>query len=296
VSAEPTILLAAGPLEILIAPALGGSLLRFDYRENTRKISVLRDSNGVPDNVLGTASFPLVPFSNRIRNGRFSFRCRNVTLAPNMHGDPSPLHGQGWLAAWKMLRSNLTQAELGFEHEPGEWPWRYEARQSFTLDAAGLTLRLACRNLSDEPMPCGLGQHPYFPCTAGTRLDTEVDHVWTIDDRVLPVDRVPAAGRYDLRGRLVCGQGLDHGFGGWGGSARIADPSLPFEIEMRSPDARFFQLYSPASGGLFVAEPVSHANAALNEPEERWAELGLRVLEPGEEMALTMRLDVRAIQ
>ena len=27
----------------------------------------------------------------------------------------------------------------------------------------------------------------------------------------------------------------------------------------------------------FVAEPVTHANAALNAPEKEWAELGLRV-------------------
>jgi aldose 1-epimerase len=66
-------------------------------------------------------------------------------------------------------------------------------------------------------------------------------------------------------------------------------PGQPFAVEMTSADANFFQLYSPASGGIFVAEPVSHANAALNEPEERWAELGLRVLEPGEEMALTAK-------
>jgi aldose 1-epimerase len=141
-------------------------------------------------------------------------------------------------------------------------------------------------------MPCGLGQHPYFHCTGETRLDTEVRHVWTIDEKVLPVDKVPAAGRFDLRDRLVCGQGLDHGFAGWGRHARIADPSLPFTIAMSSPDADFFQLYSPAEGGLFVAEPVSHANAALNQPEEEWAKLGLRVLGPGEEMSLTMRLDV----
>ena len=59
-------------------------------------------------------------------------------------------------------------------------------------------------------------------------------------------------------------------------------------------NARFFQLYSPASGGIFVAEPVTHANAALNAPEEQWDELGLRVLEPGEEMRLDMRLEVTA--
>ena len=46
------------------------------------------------------ASFPLVPFVNRIRGGRFTFRGREVRLAPNMAGDPSPLHGQGWLNPW----------------------------------------------------------------------------------------------------------------------------------------------------------------------------------------------------
>ena len=39
---------------------------------------------------------------------------------------------------------------------------------------------------------------------------------------------------------------------------------------------------------------MTHANAALNEPEERWPELGMRVLDPGEEMRLDMRLDVIA--
>jgi aldose 1-epimerase len=209
-----------------------------------------------------------------------------------MKGDPSPLHGHGWLGKWEAVRAAESEAEVLFRHEPGEWPWRYEARQLFRLDSGGLTIRLGCRNLSDEPMPCGLGQHPYHPCTSETRIDTDVIHAWTIDEKVLPVDKVPAAGRYDLKNRLVCGQDLDNGWGGWGGRARMWTPGQPFAVEMSSPDARFFQLYSPASGGLYVAEPVGHANAALNEPEESWAELGLRVLEPGEEMSLTARWEV----
>jgi aldose 1-epimerase len=287
--------LTAGNLELVLAPDVGGSIASFDWLDKGRRISILRRSESEPPDVLGAASFPLVPFSNRVREGRFSFRHRNVTLAVNMAGDPSPLHGQGWLAPWKMLRSNSCSTEIVYAHEPGEWPWRYEARQKLDLDERGLTIVLACRNLFDEPMPCGLGQHPYFPCTSRTRLDADVGHVWTIDEKVLPVEKVPAAGSYGLRDRLVCGQGLDHGFGGWGGTARIGDPALPFEIVMSSPHARFFQLYSPESGGIFVAEPVSHANAALNAPEEEWGELGMRVLEPGEEMALEMRLEVRPV-
>ena len=240
------------------------------------------------------ASFPLVPFVNRIRGGRFMFREREIRLQPNMSGDISPLHGQGWLGRWTVESHGNQDAELRFIHEPGEWPWRYDALQVFALDERGLTVRLLCRNLSHEPMPCGLGQHPYFPCGPETVLDTDVRTAWTIDENVLPVEQVPAAGRYDLKDRRVCGQELDHGFGGWGGEARMSDPGWPFTLRMSSPNAHFFQLYSPASGGIFVAEPVSHANAALNAPEEEWAALGMRVLRPGEEMELDMRLEVRA--
>ena len=141
-------------------------------------------------------------------------------------------------------------------------------------------------------MPCGLGQHPYFPCGPQTRIATMVCDAWTIDARVLPVDQVPAEGRYDLSNRLICGQDLDNGFGGWGGEARMTDPDWPYEVRLTSPDAHFFQLYSPGAGGIFVAEPVTHANAALNAPEEQWPALGMRVLAPGEEMKLVMRIDV----
>ena len=44
--------------------------------------------------------------------------------------------------------------------------------------------------------------------------------------------------------------------------------------------------------GIVVAEPVTHANAALNAPEEQWRQLGMEVLEPNEEMALTMILAI----
>lgn len=257
---------------------------------------LMRGCHSDSNNVLEAACFPLVPFVNRIRGSRFTFRGRELVLAPNMPGDANVLHGQGWLRAWSVASSSESEAELVFEHAAGEWPWAYEARQHFVLDEQGLTARLSCRNQAAEPMPCGLGQHPYFHCGPGTRLDTVVAHAWEIDADVLPVAKVQAEGRFDLHERAVCGQGLDHGFGGWGGSATIRDPDWPVELVLSSPEARFFQLYSPDEGGLFVAEPVSHANAALNAPEEKWVELGMRVLEPGEEMTLTMRIDVRPVQ
>jgi aldose 1-epimerase len=209
-----------------------------------------------------------------------------------MTGDPSPLHGQGWLNPWRVIDQDGTHATFGYRHEPGEWPWRYEARQVFALDDNGLTVTLSCRNLSDDPMPCGLGMHPYFECGPETRIDTQVSCVWTVDEHVLPIAKVSATGRYDLHDRAVCGQSLDNGFSDWGGVATITGEPVG-TIAMSSPDARFFQLYSPPTGGIFVAEPVSHANCALNAPEAQWPELGMRVLDSGGEMSLEMRIDVR---
>lgn len=290
---QSLVTLRAGALELSLSPRMGGSIASFQIIGPEGRSHLLRGSEGAPPNILGAASFPLVPYVNRIRGGRFQFRGREIEIEPNMLGDPSPLHGQGWLAPWRVEGREDDRAEMVFDHKAAEWPWSYQARQSFHLDSGGLSLRLGCRNLSEEPMPCGLGQHPYFPCGKETRLDTQVGHVWTIDDHVLPVEKIPAEGPYSLSDRRICGQDLDHGFSGWNGQARIRTPGLPAEIILSSPQARFFQLYSPVEGGLFVAEPVSHANAALNAPEEEWPELGMAVLDPGEEMVLDMRIDVR---
>ena len=284
--------LAAGPLRLELSPSIGGSISAFEWAGEGGSRGILRKCNAPLEKILDAASFPLVPYVNRIRGGSFTFRGREVRLAPNMAGDPSPLHGQGWLGAWDVEEQSEARAVLSYDHPAGEWPWAYEAQQQFELDERGLSVGLTCGNRSSEPMPCGLGQHPYFDCGAETRIDTTVTRAWTIDANVLPVEEVVADGRYDLRERLVCGQDLDNGFSGWNGEARISDPDWPYDVILSSPQARFFQLYSPSQGGIFVAEPVTHANAALNAAEGQWEELGMRVLEPDETMRLDMRIQL----
>jgi len=291
-ASEGLITLSAGPLELVLSPTTGGSIARFEHSDGGRAVSILRGCPASPSHALESGSFPLVPYVNRIRDGQFTFRGQTIRLAANMAGDPSPLHGQGWLNPWRVAAESQDEATLEFKHAAGEWPWAYVAQQRFKLDESSLEIALSCRNLSADPMPCGLGQHPYFECSDKTRIRTSVEDVWTIDDQVLPVDRIAATGRYDLSDRAVCGLGLDHGFGGWGGNARVSDPAWPFELAMSSLNAAFFQLYSPENGGIFVIEPVTHANAALNASEDQWAKLGMRILEPNEEMALVMRLDL----
>jgi aldose 1-epimerase len=286
------IVLTAGSLELHLLPAVGGSIARFDRISGSDRQPLLRGVDKDDVGPLNVACFPLVPFANRIRGSAFEFAGKAVRLRPNMPPDPSPLHGQGWQQPWHVMSASGSAAELVFRHVAAEWPWSYEARQLFELDSAGLSITLVCRNLSEAPMPCALGLHPYYPCDAETVLNTVVETVWTVDGDVLPVEQIPAQGRYDLREKQICGQNLDNGYGGWNGIAEIVWPGQPARLRMRSQDANFFQVYSPASGGLFAAEPVQNANAALNAPTADWPALGIEVLEPGQERRLEVRYDV----
>src|SRR4051812_44443432 len=99
-ASEPIVRLSAGKLLLELSPSVGGALSAFEWNDDERPRSILRQCNTRLENVLEACSFPLVPFVNRIRGGRFTFRGREVVLQPNMAGDPSPLHGQGWLNSW----------------------------------------------------------------------------------------------------------------------------------------------------------------------------------------------------
>ena len=288
--------LRAGRLALEVLPAAGGSIARFDHLCDEGRQPLLRGTDKHYADVLESACFPLVPYANRIRGGSFQCDGREVRLSTNLPGDASPLHGQGWRAAWLVESVAGDRIEMAFRHEAGEWPWAYESRQRIVLSPGGCAIELNCRNLSDQPMPCALGLHPYYPCTAQTLLDTGVSSVWTVDQDVLPVARLPAAGRYSLQNRLICGQNLDNGFDGWSGEARITWPGQPVALELSSPDAPYFQVNSPVGRGFFAAEPVQNANAALNAPQDQWQQLGIQMLAPGESRQLRVQFTVYQAQ
>ena len=288
--------LRAGRLALEVLPAAGGSIARFDHLGDEGRQPLLRGTDEHYADVLESACFPLVPYANRIRGGSFQCDGREVRLSTNLPGDASPLHGQGWRAAWLVESVAGDRIEMAFRHEAGEWPWAYESRQRIMLSPGDCAIELNCRNLSDQPMPCALGLHPYYPCTAQTLLDTGVSSVWTVDQDVLPVARLPATGRYSLQNRLICGQDLDNGFDGWSGEARITWPGQPVALKLSSPDAPYFQVYSPVGRGFFAAEPVQNANAALNAPQDQWQQFGIQMLAPGESRQLRVQFTVLQAQ
>ena len=65
--------LSAADLELQLSPSVGGAISRLSYISESGPRPILREGHSQLQNVLEAASFPLVPFVNRVRGGSFSF-------------------------------------------------------------------------------------------------------------------------------------------------------------------------------------------------------------------------------
>jgi aldose 1-epimerase len=288
-----TITLRRGALGVTLAPGIGGSIARFWSDARGRELDLLRPtpadalSRGEPG---GLSSFPLVPWSNRIRAGRFSFEGRAVALTPNLRGHA--IHGLGYRAPWTVTGRGQAEATLEQRHADGEWPWAYRATQQIALTPAGLHVEMVVTNESETTMPVGLGWHPYFPRTAATTLHARVTGLWLTDAEILPTVRVaPPPDRDPRLGLAVDRVALDNVFVGWDQEAVIAWPERAARLRMtaRGPLATLV-VYTPPGEPFFCAEPVSHITEAFNLAAAGQRDTGMLSLGPGESVRAAMSL------
>ncbi len=260
-----------------IDPDVGGGLAYFRGRHD-----LLRPAARGETSPLQFGCFPLLPYSNRIRHGRFEFAGQTIQLPLNFGDHPHSIHGHGWQNPWQIVTRESHRLCLQYRHESGAWPFPYLAEQSFDLNQAGLTIDLRLVNLGDGPMPCGLGLHPYFPATPETRIEASVDGVWLTDDEVMPTAWAPTPANWDLRdGCAVAGMGCDNLFTGWNGTARISWPERALGLSMTaSANLGYLVVYAPTGEGFFCAEPVSHLTDAFNSGEDA----GVIMLQAGDEV------------
>jgi aldose 1-epimerase len=273
------ITLRAGDAAVELAPEAGGSVTRYWIERGPVTREWLRPT---PAGALRAghpylaAAFPLVPYSNRIRAGRFSFRGRSVVEPLNRPPERHAIHGHGWQARWQPTEVTAATARLEYRHPAGAWPWAYHATQRFTLTPSGLTVELSLSNQSAAPMPAGLGWHPYFPRTPRVTINADVRAMWLTDEEKMPTERVtPPAAPF--------GRGRDNCFVGWSRRVTIDWPELGARLVMRAtPPLDYLVVFTPARRPFFCVEPVSHVTDAFNLAEAGRSDSGTLVLEPGE--------------
>lgn len=285
--------LCEGDARCDVAPQAGGALAGFWWERDGRRIDWLRPASATDvarGAVDAMACFPLVPWGNRIRDGRFQF-CGREVAQPG--GGTHALHGHGWRRPWQVIDRTAERVELDYVHEPDEWPWRYRACQTVALARGAVSLTLEVVNLSDEVMPAGLGFHPYFPSTANAAVQAAARSVWLTDADKLPRECVPVPASWDFTaGRRLAELELDNVFAGWNGKALISWPERAHRLVIEGdwPMLSFLAVYQPPSCDWFCVEPMSHCPDAINLARDGAADTGLRVLAPGARRGATMTL------
>lgn len=287
-------LLAAGDLRAEIRPEIGGSLAGFWSERAGKSIDWLRraDPAGIAAaDARAMACYPLVPFSNRIRSGKFSFGGKDISLPLNHLPHPHFIHGHGWRAPWQVVEKTGEMARLRYRHVADAWPWSYLAEQTFSLSDQALSVEIALTNLAGEPMPAGIGLHPYFPRGADSEIMSDVKGLWESDGEVMPTRLVPAGTVWPPGKPLKINDiALDNCFTGWRRTLDIRwpDTGRMLRVEASEP-LDFLVVFTPPGEDFFCAEPVSHMIDAFNLARNR-DDTGTVVLDPGDTLAATVKL------
>jgi aldose 1-epimerase len=283
--------LKAGRLVVDLAPHAGGSIARFAVEEKDRPpVDLLRPTDpsmlasGRGNN---SACYPLVPYSNRISDGRLIVEGRDIYMRPNWPGQRHPMHGDGWRRAWLVERFSDTDAEFLYVHDRQGWPFPFRARQSFRLSEDALSISISLTSTDPSPIPAGIGLHPFFVRDEDTALECRLKRVWLADAEVLPTTRVDVPPRWDFSTRRkIDNMILDNCFDGWDGQAAITWPTRGYRMDIEaSPVFGHLVIYIPDDRPYFCVEPVSHANNGFALHALGVEDVGYRLLANGDRIS-----------
>ena len=280
--------IAHGRQKLGLHPAFGGSIAFWLSGDDhiLRPTSPEALANG---EILNAASFPLVPFSNRIAGSRFRWLDKEIALPVNHPVTNHSLHGIGFQSAWDVITAEGNRVSLQLTHKQDHrWPWSFHSEQTFLLDDSGFHWSIRLRNDSDEAMPAGLGFHPYF-AGQDARLQFDAERVWTSGSDRIPIAAEPNIGENAFNtAKSIAGHDIDHCYDGWDGVASIDWPDSGRRL-MLSSSARNVVLFIPPGGDSFCFEPVNHVSNAVNIASD---DVIMPVLAPGETSQLTVAMAI----
>jgi galactose mutarotase-like enzyme len=288
--------------------------------------------SGGPDDYAGNRSFAfggalLIPYANRIR-GRAIEGSREIET--QIDGRPARLPrnwgGRAPGAEQYAMHGLILDADVPFEAEAdrvrgrlsagdfgGRWPGAVDLDFEYRLAAGGLLLRVDARNVGAEPLPLGIGWHPYFQLPSGAREQARL--------------RLPAAARTEVNdydevlptGRLLPTAGTPYDFGGPGGATlgdlylddcftqlqreagevrvEVVDPAAGVGLRLSSPtpEVQAVQVFAPPNSPFVVVEPQFNLAEPYADIWPPGTDTGMARIAPGGQLTYEVRLEAFAV-
>ncbi len=289
--------LTQGAISATIEPKYGGLVSSLCWRQEGRDIALIYSPHSRPKSDTGIHLFgcwPLVPFANRAFDAMLRFEGREIKLPVNDPLSASTMHGFGWQNEWKVEAQTPHSAVLVHESSDGFPPYRYTARQHIEVLENGMKLTLSVLNTGLEPLPFGLGFHPWFPCNARTLFSAKATGKVVLGKQYRPEGRSELELADDFRTPrpVKTGHEIALNFLEWDGLARLDYPgSHSLHIEA-SETLRAPVFWTPGNADFACFEPQSHAIGA---PSELVAQqvAPLQRLAPGERLEGWMRVECK---
>jgi aldose 1-epimerase len=284
--------------QVAAVTEVGATLRRYDVGD--QQVVQGHDVDAVPD---GSRGQVLVPWPNRVANGRYAWAGRDLQLPLTEVPKRNAIHGLVRWQGWQLADRDEASVSLSTTVWPTPgYPFLVTVSATYRLDDDGLSVELRSRNEGADAAPYGVGQHPYLATTTGradgVTLTLPARSRLLVDDRGNPAGQEDVAGTdYDFRvPRRIGDQVLDTAFtdlladrDGWV-RVRLDDPDGS-GVELRAgPTTRWLQAFTgdslaaPRRRTAVAVEPMSCPPGAFA------SGVDLVTLEPGAEHLLAWGL------
>jgi aldose 1-epimerase len=160
----------------------------------------------------GAHGAPLVPWPNRLADGRYSFDGAEHQVALTEPDKHNAIHGFLLWRQWEPMDQHADGITMKATLLPLQgFPFALRVEVAYRLGSDGLSVTTTATNAGDVPAPYGSGHHPYLSPGAGLIDDCDLHleaatRIVTDSHRQLPVGRESVAGTdYDFRKGGVIG-------------------------------------------------------------------------------------------
>lgn len=255
----------------------------------------------------------LFPFPGRIAGTSLSWNGRTYPLEAG-DGRGNAIHGFVLDRPWRVTHSSQSRVEGQFQASRDDpsllnrWPADFRITATYELAAGAMVARYVVENPGPEPLPCGLGAHPYFRVpigqTAGPAAQAAgeclvklpVSARWELEGmlptgRLLPLDN-PAECQHGLRFRDLHLDDVFTGLAFSGGTCRAAIVDPGSGLSMHLEFDRVFRecvVYNPPHRESICIEPYTCVPGSFGSTPGG-LDTGLRILEPGASFTGTVKI------